>query len=188
MYNVGGYEWSRECADAGDALCQYTYGWRVHLHPTLSQEMKDSLRNEWMQKSANGGFAQGMFTVGRSELGTTHEIASLLLFIIICHGSFFSPFFRTLYSGVEFLLLLLFFERGAEARGTNCFRPELWRWWPESTPAVHPRGCTLYDLVYMLMHAWCIPMLAHVSKVDRTIRPLIILIIRLQIISTVSMI
>lgn len=89
MYNVGGYEWSRECADAGDALCQYTYGWRVHLHPTLSQEMKDSLRNEWMQKSANGGFAQGMFTVGRSELGTTHEIASLLLFIIICHGSFF---------------------------------------------------------------------------------------------------
>lgn len=83
---------------------------------------------------------------------------------------FFWPFFRTLYSGVEFLLLLLFFERGAEARGTNCFRPELWRWWPESTPAVHPRGCTLYDLVSMLMHAWCIPMLTHVSKVNRTTR------------------
>lgn len=112
MYNVGGYEWSRECADAGDALCQYTYGWRVHLHPTLSQEMKDSLRNEWMQKSANGGFAQGMFTVGRSELGTTHEIASLLLFIIICHGSIFFAFFQNFVLRSRVFIIVAIFREG----------------------------------------------------------------------------
>ena len=78
--NKGGYEWSRECAEAGDALCQYTYGWRIHLHPTMSQEMKDSMRGDWMRKSAEGGFAQAMFTTGRSHLGSQNYTGAIKLF------------------------------------------------------------------------------------------------------------
>ena len=64
-----GHEWSRTCAHAGDALCQYTYGWRIHLDPTLSKETKEAERERWMTKSAENGFAEAMFKVGRNHLG-----------------------------------------------------------------------------------------------------------------------
>ena len=64
-----GHEWSRECAENNDALCQYTYGWRIHLDETLNKKEKDFQREYWMTKSAQNGFAEAMFKVGRNHLG-----------------------------------------------------------------------------------------------------------------------
>ena len=64
-----GYEWSRGCAREGDALCQYFQGWRVHLDPSLSQQQHIKAREKWMKLSAEQGFAEAAFKVGRSHFG-----------------------------------------------------------------------------------------------------------------------
>ena len=58
-----GHEWSRQCAEAGDPMCQYTYGWRLHLNPLLTDQEKNDGRTYWMRESANGGFGEAMFKV-----------------------------------------------------------------------------------------------------------------------------
>eukprot|EP00949_MAST-11_sp_MAST-11-sp1_P002430 g2430.t1 len=64
-----GHEWSRSCARKGDALCQFLYSWRVFLNPKLTQKEIDAERAAWMLKSADGGFGEAMFKIGRIELG-----------------------------------------------------------------------------------------------------------------------
>ena len=64
-----GYEWSRKCAHRGDALCQYTYGWRIFLNPSLSTAQSSIAREKWMTKSAMNGFGEAMFKIGRNHLG-----------------------------------------------------------------------------------------------------------------------
>jgi TPR repeat protein len=67
--NQHGYEWSRNCAKKGDALCQYTYGWRIFLNPALTSAEKVFEREKWMTKSAHNGFGEAMFKIGRNHLG-----------------------------------------------------------------------------------------------------------------------
>lgn len=64
-----GYEWSRDCAKKGDALCQYFLGWRAHLNPSISKYKKDALRERYMTLSAEQGFAEAAFKVGRNHFG-----------------------------------------------------------------------------------------------------------------------
>lgn len=62
-----GYEWSESCAKAGDALCQYLQGWRVHLNPKLTTPQHHKLRKKWMTLSAMQGFGEASFKVGRAN-------------------------------------------------------------------------------------------------------------------------
>ena len=64
-----GHRWSESCAEKGDPLCQYFQGWRVHLNPDISQRQQIELREKWMTLSAEQGFGEAAFKVGRSHFG-----------------------------------------------------------------------------------------------------------------------
>ena len=64
-----GHEWSRDCASAGDMLCQYNMGWRLHLDPHMSEPEKSAGRERYMSAAAKQGFGEAMFQLARTYLG-----------------------------------------------------------------------------------------------------------------------
>ena len=70
-----GYEWSRACAERGNPLCEYMYGWRMFLNPALKAIPGEAgrQRERWMRRSAEHGLAEAMFKTARNELAAAQE-------------------------------------------------------------------------------------------------------------------
>lgn len=63
------WEWQKECAEAGDAICQFLYGWRAKQNPAFSEKEADDVRIKYMTKAAKKGHDESMFRVGWSHIG-----------------------------------------------------------------------------------------------------------------------
>ena len=48
----------KECAEEGDALCQYLHGWHVHHDPKLSNPQQHQQRYKWMSAAGHQGFGE----------------------------------------------------------------------------------------------------------------------------------
>eukprot|EP00941_MAST-03F_sp_MAST-3F-sp1_P004726 g4726.t1 len=63
-----GYEWDKDCAERGDnPLCEYMYGWRAFLDPSLTNNDSHEIRKKYQEISAKGGFAEAEFKTGRQK-------------------------------------------------------------------------------------------------------------------------
>ena len=112
--NQHGHEWSSNCARQGDALCQYTYGWRIILNPLLTQIEKDFEREKWMTKSAMNGFGEAMFKIGRNHLGRQNMTGANYWFRMAIEANDPDASYQ-----VGHLLLLGMLEGNSTREGTN---------------------------------------------------------------------